>query len=296
MELLLITRRFEARRQAIFTDIDRPSGSTWSQICAVCLSEVQAVVDRITGATAPPSPPTDQQIKTLPRIAKDTPLQDAGQYPKPPPGQEQRLFDLAKDVVAKKIAANVPSSPGSARLKQIGGAAVHRTHLDEKVEQGSSVVSKKFWSSPIGAFFSQSFQRRAEAIVCGSPYSSLVRTLFSIDALTRLALASLKEDRFGIVGRDIPSIIRTFTSTINAVDAFVAGLQPHWTDVEFAEEKRRGVRDVEKLREELRRSLEALMGGFGEFAGGLGLSAAEIRKAKDVASIEKPQEMEQRRS
>ncbi|MGG6495946.1 UNVERIFIED_CONTAM: nucleoporin NDC1, partial [Bacteroidetes bacterium 56_B9] len=52
-ELYLITTQFESRRKTIYTEVDRAGGSTWSQVCNLCLAEISGVQQRIEEEIAP---------------------------------------------------------------------------------------------------------------------------------------------------------------------------------------------------------------------------------------------------
>lgn len=142
-----------------------------------------------------------------------------------------------------------------------------------------------FLRSPIGQPFRQTFARRTSAVVLGTPYSTIYPTLASIKALTAFSLASLTEDPYGRVSKDVPALIRTYTSTIQSIEAFSKNLSPHWTDVEFKETDRE-VRDVDAVVTCLKYGLCAMIQEFETYAGELGLGEAEIRIAKRVSGAQ----------
>lgn len=101
----------------------------------------------------------------------------------------------------------------------------------------------------------------------------------AIEALSVLAVASLKEDPYGKVAYDVGGIMKTYILVLDALQRFVEGMQPHWTDVEGA----RGSEDVDlvciKLREGLRRMVDA----FEPYAGDFRIEEGIIRTARMVA-------------
>lgn len=118
----------------------------------------------------------------------------------------------------------------------------------------------------------------------GSPYSDLKIIIDSTNAMSALALASLKEDSYGRVAKDVPLLIRVFCSTITAIEGFVSSLAPHWTDVEFSEADRR-VEEVDLVVASLKTGLKTMVGAFGQYANELGLGREEIATARQVAGM-----------
>ena len=141
-----------------------------------------------------------------------------------------------------------------------------------------------FLRSPLGQPFRETFSRRISTVILGTPHSALYQILTSVKSLTALAVASLKEDPYGRVSKDVPTLIRTYTSTIQSIEAFVRSLPPHWTDVDFRNGDRE-VRDVEAVVVCMKSGLRDIIEAFGQYASELGLAAAELRIAKGVAGL-----------
>lgn len=120
-------------------------------------------------------------------------------------------------------------------------------------------------------------------MVLGSPYSAFGQIIDAIDILSRLAAASLKEDDFGKVSKDIPLLIQTFGSTIVKLEAFVATMTVHWTDIEF---HGRTVNEVDVVLACLREGLRTLIEGFEVYTHELGISEMEIKDAKALAGLD----------
>ena len=122
----------------------------------------------------------------------------------------------------------------------------------------------------------------------GNPYSSYYLTITSIKSLTALAIASLDEDPYGRVSKDVPTVIRTYCSTIQTIEAFVNNLPPHWTDVYFHNESGDDRRspDVDSVVSCLRTGLGELIDSFGIYASELGMSVAEMNIARKIASVD----------
>ena len=142
-----------------------------------------------------------------------------------------------------------------------------------------------FLRSRLGYPFRQTFQRRVCVVVLGSPFSELSPIIDSANALTALAVASLTEDNYGKVAKDVALLIRAFVSVIQSVEGFVERLPAHWTDVEFSDSDRM-VKEVDLVVGSLKAGLKDMVDGFGEYATELGLTEREMGIAKRVAGVE----------
>src|SRR6202011_5026906 len=87
-----------------------------------------------------------------------------------------------------------------------------------------------------GKPFRQEYRRKLAAIVLGQPYGDVGVIVDAIDALTRFAVCSLKEDKYGNVQRDVKLVIRTFTTTVTRLEGFKKSIGIHWTDIEKKQE------------------------------------------------------------
>ncbi|KAK4696767.1 nucleoporin NDC1, partial [Lecanoromycetidae sp. Uapishka_2] len=293
-ELAFISQRFDARRKAIFSDIDRPTGSAWNQIMTLCLGNILSINNRITEFQNPTPATAPQQkitIQTLPRIAAP-PRQD-NIFRNPPP--ESGMGAIAKSYGQSPQ----PAKPGRflenqrAETQKYLGAARQKllTNGQQENLSSSGLLAQyndylmRFLRTPAGHPFRQTFKRRICTIVLGSPYSELKLIIDSINATSALALASLKEDSYGKVAKDVPLLIRVFCSTITSIEGLVSSLPAHWTDVEFSKGDRR-VEEVDLLVESLKTGLKAMVGAFGQYANELGLGREELSTARKIAGME----------
>jgi nucleoporin NDC1 len=313
-ELLLIAHNMEGRRRAIFKDINRAGGSTWQQILTVCLAEVSAISNRVQafqtagqpstpqqGQGQPPQQQGSQPQSQLPRIS--APLKEGDIFTSPPPPRSrvaQAEHQLA--ITTKAAAQSLRQQPGQpatdptkvlrepARKLLTQGAdslmsKERQQTLSHPIAPFNSAINSyllQALKSPVGFPFQQKFSDRATAVICGAPHSVKTPLLSAISSLSQMAICSLKEDEYGTVSKDVPSIIRTFVSAEATIVNFLNSLQPHWTDVEFNHEMpgAREVPEVEQVLFELRDGLTRLINEFGEFAFDLGLNGSEIRQAK----------------
>ena len=303
LELGFISQRFDARRKAIYSDIDRATGSVWTQIMTLCLGNILDINNRITAFQNPTSasaPPQQKiTIQTLPRIS--APLRQDNVFRNPPPPTTSReKFESGIGAIAKSYGQS-PQTPKPAKYLENQRAETQRyleaarqkllTNGPQETIKGSGLVAQyneytlRFLRSPFGYPFRQTFSRRVCSVILGSPYSELGIVIDSANALSALALASLKEDSYGRVAKDVPLLIRVFVSTITAIEAFVGSLPAHWTDVEFSEADRQ-VEEIDLIFETLKTGLRSMVGAFGKYATELDLGREELRTARQVAGIE----------
>lgn len=244
----------------------------------------------------PPQPPAN--LQSLPRLA--APLQQDNNILRTPPPPSNRLAKMESQLgtIAKSYGQAPPSpSPVSSvvspRAKEYLNGARHK--LLTQGQQETLTPSNfravghgylmRFLRSSAGAPFRQSLPRRIRAIMFGSRNSSCGQVVDSIDALSRLAVASLTEDGFGKVFPDVPRLMRTYMSTITTVEGFVQGMEPHWTDVEGSGGEKR-VEEVEAVLLALREGLRMLVDGFGSFGAALGMTGKEIAAARRLVGVD----------
>ncbi|KAH8596440.1 nucleoporin protein Ndc1-Nup [Bisporella sp. PMI_857] len=293
-ELVFIAQDFQGRRKNIFEDIDRKGGTTWSQILAACLDVVTGVDARIdeyknplTQKSAPEEP-----IPSLPRLGQ--PLKDG--------------FNSPGDIFTSPVR---PKSKGTSIAQAVGGfAKSHGQSPPPKpkklLEQAENVVltpeqkqlglsglfrdwAVKFLKTNVGVPFRQDYRRRIATIVLGSPYGDVGIIVDAVDSLTKFAVHSLTEDKFGNVQRDVKLIIQTFTGTILKLEDFKATLDFHWTDME----RKRESPGVEMILTALREGLDELIKSFGNYSEDLRLSQSEMRMAREAASAKTELQMTQ---
>jgi len=308
-ELVYISQRFEGRRKAIFEDIDRTGGSTWSQLLAICLAVVNDISLRINEYENPSAKlnaeikPKLQDIPGLPRLSQ--PIKDGLKGPgdlftKPARGTSTSAS--VAEVVGSfaKTHGQSPSnslSPRSRKFFQKAEDIIFTKEQKDAVAVGGFSALFREWAlwiihSPIGFPFRQEYNRRIELVILGSPYGDAGIIVDAIDSLTRLAVCSLKEDRYGNVQRDVKAIIQTFTATISIIEKFEKSIGFHWTDVERKQESRA----VDTILAALKGGLKDLVDEFGGFSQDLKLSQSELRTARAAfaaPAIEAAPEMKQ---
>ncbi|KAH3269019.1 hypothetical protein KXW23_000055 [Aspergillus fumigatus] len=319
-ELCLISQQFPDRRKAIFNDIDREGGSTWTQILQSATEVIEGVSNRINEKKNPtsnvkPEEQTDKSqpvLHTLPRLA-EPPKEDNifasspkavsrhekigeafssaakkyGQSPDWTPAARARardVFDRASSVVLSPERKQKLLA-SSRELKMLSGP----TSKPENVHPLLAQVLR----SPVGLILRQNYARRLSGIVLGTPHANLSSIIDAIESLTRLLIASLAEDQYGKVQSDVPRVVRLFTETITVLEPFInGGLDAHWTDVNFppssdpdAQAEARRVPEVDLVLDTVRSCLRDLLSAFNLYFKDIGLVGKDLRLAKEAAGL-----------
>ncbi len=297
-ELVIIAQRHPERRKAIFADIERKGGTAWSQMLNAALDVVQGINSRIEAATTKPKPteepqnPDAMEIDSLPRIAppvKERPIFADS----PPPQTRTQEIESFIDRGAKRVGqSRHPFDPPVWKWKELlkyvtpTGISPKDLHSVTLLEYGRSLLQ----DSPIGWFFKTSFERKVSTVILGSFHGNAAVIVDAIEATTRMLVASLSEDIYGKVIAGVPSTVRTFTSTINAIETFVQNVKEEpAVDSEIEE--------VEIILARLKTGLAELLSAFQLYLMDQGLSAAEHRKAQNATRPERllPEREERRR-
>ncbi|KAL8769908.1 MAG: hypothetical protein Q9194_005304 [Teloschistes cf. exilis] len=297
-ELAIISQRFPERRVAIFKDIDRLGGTAWSQISAECLRMVDGVTARISAHGRPP-----MQQQALVRVEDLQPLPRLGMPLKqepifmstPQPSTRREMVEAKVGTFVKSVGDNPVTSYGSPlgpKGTQYIEAAREKLLTPEQrqaltpanIRSQFYVYLTRFLRSWLGQPFRQTFARRIRSIAFGQPFSELIPTINAVYSLTSLVTASLKEDAYGKVAKDIPLVMRTFIVTYQTLDRFAGTLSPHWTDVEFSDSQRQ-TDDVMAMLGALKHGLGDTVKAFSGLSADLGIRDQDMRMAKAIAGI-----------
>lgn len=302
-ELALITDAFSDRRRTIYAEMGRKRAPTFQQVADFCLAEIKLLIDRLNigldptyqtaTASAPPQP--SPAVSLVPQISQ--PLKDDKQVVALPskPITRWEQFEATSSSIAKNH-----SSPANSQ-QAYGREAINRglqkaQEGAQQAEAVASTASTKILSSPFGHMFSHSLPRRAKLVVLGAPYSRISFICNAITALTNLAVFSIAEDSIGQFHGSVPAIIRTFTSAINKIDAYMATLQVHWSDkhtLSKPEAERKKVPEVDQVRKCLQMGLQTVLSSFEQYLSGMGMSMLEVSDARKAAAVMKQPEMMQ---
>ncbi|KAI1269836.1 nucleoporin protein Ndc1-Nup [Xylariaceae sp. FL1019] len=298
-ELALIARDYEARRMAIFDDIDRKEGPMWPQVYGICIDVIRGLERRIDDYGKPPAPaasavPAAEATQRHERIAQPIRTDDV-------------LIPRAssKTAFVKRTVSKVVTSPGRTLAEDYGPELKKRAadvtdRLITKEQQAAlkpealqgrlgALATQVLTLPVIGPLFQSTFARRLTKAVIGSPYAELSVYVNAAYALSQLAVYSLAEDKYGNVQRDVPSIVRTLTAVIKKLERFRDEFPAHWTDAS----KSRECPEVEKLLVALKDDLNALVTAFAPYSSDLRLTRADMRLAREAAEKKEESVVEQ---
>ncbi|RDA86464.1 hypothetical protein CP532_3615 [Ophiocordyceps camponoti-leonardi (nom. inval.)] len=289
-ELALISKDFDARRQAIFRDIDRKDGPMWTQICAICMELLRSIEQRVDEFERPEtaaavSPPAEVAVRQ--RVS--APLRD-----EPIMNQTNRSYGLIGGV--EKAWDQMGRAPGSTPVSELSPLAKKtwneaRDRLLSKEQQealtpghirsGLTHWAAGFVDVPgLGSLLRQDAGTQLAAVVLGTPYAEPTVYIHAVEALCQLAVHSLAEDEFGIVQRDVASVVRTMTAVTGKVETLKKRFPNHWTFAGRAPESPA----VDAITVALRTGLDRLVTTFEPYGSDLGLSRGDVRMAKEAAA------------
>jgi len=300
-ELALITDAFPDRRKTIYSEMERKKAPTHQQVTDLCLGELKFLVDRVSVGLDPAYQPSsgsgqDQPagpVSLVPRIAQ--PLKDDKPISAAPPKPNTRWEHIEATTASIAKSHSAPGNAQQAYSREAINRGVKKAQEGAKeAESFFTTYYNKLVSSPVGVLFQHSFQRTANIVVLGAPYSQLSRVCNAATALTNLAVFSLAEDSMGRFHQGIPSIVRVFTIALKKIDEYMEVAPIHSSDIETLnkpEAERKKVPEVDEARECLREGLEKILGSFNEYLGGMGLSKLEIMEAKKIVGVKKAPEM-----
>ncbi|KAI0859861.1 nucleoporin protein Ndc1-Nup [Xylaria cubensis] len=293
-ELAFIARDYTVRRQSIFEDIDRKDGPIWSHIYASCLDTIKDIERKIDNYQNPPVPAPEAEraaAQTQAREHMPRPLRTNDVYAGRPVDKTYLILDTVSKVVTSP--GKTPIEDWAPVIKKQAVKVADRVMTREQREaiQPQAVrgylatLAVRVMAFPfLGPVFQQTFGRQLAKAVLGSPYAETSVYINAAYSLSRLAVCSLTEDRYGNVQRDVPSIIRTFTVVIRKLEAFRDGFPTHWTDLSQSRE----CPEVTEVLTALKVGLGSLVTAFAQYSNDLRLSRADMRLAREAAAI--PQE------
>ncbi|KAA8574274.1 hypothetical protein EYC84_005771 [Monilinia fructicola] len=303
-ELVEIAQRYQGRRKAIFEDIDRAGGSAWSQILEACLETVNGISRRIDEYDPQKQPPVinvyeeqeiSEPVSSLPRLLtvplKNEPQGGLVKKPQPAESRSMRYLEAVGSFAKSQGELSPPDKISRSRqLKDDEKKAKTKDAQPTQFQRPEGIQSilreqvTLLLRLPIGAPFRQEYRREIASVVLGTPHGDLGIMVDAIDSITRFAVCSLLEDKYGKVQRDIKDIVETYTQTIIKLQAFRTQLGAHWTDVEGQQESP----EVDLLLAVLKSGLKELVGAFGDYIVELKISQTEFRAAREAMNMAPP--------
>lgn len=307
-ELDLICEQFDTRRKTMYTEVDRENGSTWSQICKLCIEEINQVDQRISASNLPANyqkkldeealrrqqqkdmmaAGTQEQVG-LRKIANQGVIDNADVFAKQRPDFYSTVGSMAKSIGQQPGAQN-PIAPRARKaiewsadqlLSREDQQRLRPSHL----EQRASGYMAQLLRTPFGDPFRQTFARKAASILFGTPTSSRANLIHATRAVAKLITSSLTEDTYGQVQKDIKPVVLALTNVIKGIEKFVQESNPHWSDVEFNNTRSRRIVEVESVLEVLKTALREILLAFEEYANALELTRKEVREAKEAMVV-----------
>lgn len=246
---------------------------------------------RIAEFQAPPvaAKPTTKEDATAPLPRMGQPLKDGLKQPGDifsTPNSKNKGVAQSIGSFAKAQGQSPPGSSPIARrlLAKAESAVLTPAQMKEVEVNGPSAVFKDrinvLLQSSFGWPFRQEYRRRIAAVVLGSPYGDVGMIVDAIDSLTRFAVCSLEEDKYGNVQRDVKLIIQTLTASVTNLETFKHKLPFHWTDVE----KKAESPEVDTILASMKGGLSQLIDAFESYSSDLRLSQSEMRLAREAAT------------
>lgn len=288
-------------------------GSAWSQILAACLETVNGVNQRIEEYDPKKQAPVikvyeEQEIiepvSSLPRLltepAKDEPKGGIVEKPEPAESRSRRYLEAVGSFAKDQGELSPPDKLSRSRQlkddrKKAAIKAARATQFQQPeglraiLREQATIILKL----PLGRPFRHEYRKEIASVVLGTPHGDLGIIIDAIDSITRFAVCSLTEDKYGKVQKDIKNIVETYTRTIAKVQTFRTSLGAHWTDVEGRQESP----EVDLLLAVLKSGLREIVGAFGGYSVELKINQSALRAAREAMNMAPPrqEDMEQRR-
>ncbi len=278
-ELAVIAQKHKERRKAIFEDIERPTGPMWTQMVQAGLNVLQEMQLRIAGPLPSVTlPGTTETVKALPRLLPQSQTQSIFAQDPEPTNRAEWLATPLKVFGSTKQPWRPPIEQATRKVEV------------KLIEPATGLVDQ--WmatlrQSPVGWIFTSTSNAKINATVLGSPYGNAAIVVDVVEALTKMQVASLAEDTYGRATPTVPDTVRSFTTTLNLIEAHLAQNKQSGT-VKMDE--------VQTIIEKLRASLKELLSAFQVYLIDQGLGIGELNQAKkaiQAASSKPPQSQEQ---
>lgn len=302
-ELDIISKRFQDRRRTIYTDGERLEVITWPSILQICSKEIENISQAIKNN----QPHNIQQQQNNNNKSSNEHLIPAKHKIVQPLKENDAIYGstttkslssfdtLTTEVgtLAKSIGQHTINSKQQSPFQIVKNKTIP-SKIQHEIPKTKQSITKSFnnyivtfLKSPIGYLFRQTYSRKILSMLFSIQDSNQFIIQKAISSLSMLTIKSLKEDRLGQVQKDIPRIIKLFSTTIKDVEDFINHTKPHWTDVYFDEKREKNIDQVDDLINELKYGLEGIINVFGEYYDALGMTKLEMDNVRRIVVSQK---------
>ncbi|KAI5778206.1 nucleoporin protein Ndc1-Nup, partial [Geopyxis carbonaria] len=220
-ELRYIANSRPDRRRDIFIDVNRQPKNAWEQILQECLQTLREVESRLSEL----SPFRLAQSLDAPQQSPLTELD----FPPPIPIGKANILVSTSNAKSHKFLDSLQSNLSENALRS-----------------RKQLPNSRNWINPEGTFLSQAKFRLVPYIASsyGKPFRQTIQLTASrilpnvglqidaVEALTYLVCASLTEDEYGVVHKDLSTILEHFNSSLHTLENFCNQPPLHWTDTD----------------------------------------------------------------
>ena len=307
-ELQVLSVYDQTRRIQIYSDLDRQPQGAWIAIASHCLGRISNVEQRVRNRSMTVStqstqsqPPGQPQIHTLPRISAP-PRSDMNPFTNNDPGVGGPT-ELLENFAKKHGNSPTRATPARAASRLKGTITESRLYPKDMLQQMPGQIKEqldKAWSTAAEGdsktstllaqvrkwaelaqhtFFYGNASQYASAIVVGEE-GDAAETINCIGALAKLAIHSVQEDQYGVVAKDIGTIIGRYTSCLEALESFEAAVESQFGRQKLVAESPA----VGRVRSALDEGLDEMIHTFEGVTGLVGLDRAQLRKAKEAVN------------
>ncbi|KAJ1982305.1 hypothetical protein H4R34_001757 [Dimargaris verticillata] len=201
-ELVRIAKFYPRQRLQIFQDIDR-SSSVWTQVFTQCVTVLQTAQTDLQAKNSP--------AKSSPLItAESAPPTSQSQVPRPNKGA------FISDILETNPAPETPKNPPTLATTP-SPSAPKRTPAKPMDGYLFDLALSTVQSSKAGNLM----LRRLTNDTATTVFGNLQIQLWAIQTLGHLLTASLREDPFGLVQRDLPKALEALLAYLTVLEEFV---------------------------------------------------------------------------
>ncbi|KAF3905864.1 hypothetical protein AA313_de0208199 [Arthrobotrys entomopaga] len=213
-ELSFIATEIPQRRQSIFKELTKPIPTLklilieCREIVGVIVAELSPPVEATTGTSDVKNPSPTKEIK--------------GFSPQKPSDE-----NVLRTPVKKNIIEQWQATPGTMPTSPINLDAI-KSHMikRETVETKMYSLLNPVLQSQYGDIFRITIQRKTTSLL---PCANM--QVDALNAMTGFVCASLKEDTYGMVQKDLAGILEELTKASSALEGYIANPPLHWTDI-----------------------------------------------------------------